>query len=262
VLVSRKTIDPENVDGLIGACVSSLSADVTSPSQLENVISSIIKNDKFGRIDVLIASAGLSRSARTEELSQNDIKWQIDVNTHGVINSVRAVLPFLKSQNTNSRIAIISSVAGQIGLWGMSAYCASKFALRGFADALGMELEGSNTSVTLVYPPDMNTPGFAEENKTKPEVVKAICELANEVEPESIVPGLVDAVENGATDYSVGVDGWFATRVTAGLGPTNSFINLIVDVFFGGVLRLIALVYRKVIRHAIDKCERNLIKKR
>jgi len=183
-------------------------------------------------------------------------------NFSGVMNSVRAMLPILKSQNTNSRIAIISSVAGQIGLWGMSAYCTSKFALRGFADALGMELEGSNTAVTIVYPPDMNTPGFAEENKTKPAVVKAISELANEVDPESIVPGLVDAVENGATDYSVGIDGWFATRVTTGLGPTNSFANLLVDVFFGGVLRLIALVYRKVIRYTIDKCERNLNKDR
>ena len=90
----------------------------------------------------------------------------------GVMNAARAALPLLKSQNTNSRIAIISSVAGQIGLWGMSAYCASKFALRGFADALGMELEGSNTAVTIVYPPDMNTPGLATENLTKPEVVK------------------------------------------------------------------------------------------
>ena len=88
------------------------------------------------------------------------------------MNAVRAVLPILKSQNTNSRITIISSVAGQIGLWGMSAYCASKFALRGFADALGMELEGTNTAVTIVYPPDMNTPGLATENLTKPEVVK------------------------------------------------------------------------------------------
>ncbi|CAG5077995.1 Oidioi.mRNA.OKI2018_I69.PAR.g8864.t2.cds [Oikopleura dioica] len=258
VLISRRTIDPLSEEGLKDGCVESLSADVTNPSDLEKAFSTIISNSEFGKIDVLIASAGLSRSARTEDLPFQQIQSQIDVNTLGVMNAVRAALPILKSQNTNSRIAIISSVAGQIGLWGMSAYCASKFALRGFADALGMELEGSNTAVTIIYPPDMNTPGLATENLTKPEAISA---LADEVEPDSIVPGIVNAVENGQTDHSIGIDGWFATRVTAGLGPTNSFLNLFFEVFFGGVMRLIALVYRKVIRYTINKCERELEKK-
>ena len=58
----------------------------------------------------------------------------------------------------------------------------------------------------------MTTPGLAEENKTKPEIVRKISEMADEVHPDTIVSGLVDAVEKGSVDYAVGLDGWFVAR--------------------------------------------------
>ena len=75
----------------------------------------------------------------------------------------------------------------------------------------------------------MNTAGFAEENKTKPEISRKIAELANCVDPENIVSGLVNAVERGDSEYSVGVDGWFCTRATVGFGPVTSVFNCLIE---------------------------------
>jgi len=84
----------------------------------------------------------------------------------GTINAVYTFLPGMKS-HSKGRICIISSVGGQIGLWGMSHYCATKFALKGLTEGIQMELFDTNIAATIVYPPDMPTPGYEEENKTK-----------------------------------------------------------------------------------------------
>lgn len=63
-------------------------------------------------------------------------------------------------------IAFVSSAAGQCAMWGYTAYSPSKFAIRGFADSLSMELLPFNIGVTVLYPPNTNTEGFQEEIKT------------------------------------------------------------------------------------------------
>ena len=113
-----------------------------------------------------------------------DIDNQLNVNLMGTINAVYTFLPGMRS-NSRGRICIISSVGGQIGLWGMSHYCATKFALKGLTEVcftsikwsiieltfkikgIQMELLDTDLAATIVYPPDMPTPGFEEENKTK-----------------------------------------------------------------------------------------------
>ena len=65
-------------------------------------------------------------------------------------------------------VVLVSSMAGQVGIFGMTAYSASKFALRGFAEALRMECKPHGVKVALVFPPDTDTPGFEQENKTTP----------------------------------------------------------------------------------------------
>jgi 3-dehydrosphinganine reductase len=70
-------------------------------------------------------------------------------------------------QRKFGRILFVSSQAGQIGIFGYTAYSATKFALRGFAEALQMELKPYGIYVTLSYPPDTDTPGFKEELKDK-----------------------------------------------------------------------------------------------
>ena len=77
------------------------------------------------------------------------------MNLIGTINTLKLVIPELKMKNAG-RICIVSSVAGQIGLWGMSTYCASKFALKGLTEAIQMEFIDTDIAATIVYPPGNN----------------------------------------------------------------------------------------------------------
>ena len=65
------------------------------------------------------------------------------------------------------RICFVSSQAGQLGIFGFTAYSGSKFAIKGLCEALQMEVKPYNISITIAYPPDTDTPGFKEENLFK-----------------------------------------------------------------------------------------------
>lgn len=88
------------------------------------------------------------------------------VNYLGGVYCTKSVIESMKNRNFG-RILFVSSQAGQIGIFGYSAYSASKFALRGLVEALQMEVKPYNIYVTLSFPPDTDTPGFKEENLTK-----------------------------------------------------------------------------------------------
>ena len=81
-------------------------------------------------------------------------------------------------------IVFTSSAAGQVGVYGFTAYSPTKFALRGFAEALQMELSNDNISVQVVYPPDTDTPGYKLEQIGKPKETHLISESAGLFRPE------------------------------------------------------------------------------
>jgi 3-dehydrosphinganine reductase len=95
------------------------------------------------------------------------------VNYMGSVYCTKAVIDSMKSRRFG-RIVFVSSQAGQLGVFGYSAYSSSKFALRGFAEVLQMELKPYNILVTLSFPPDTDTPGLATENLSKVSV-KILC---------------------------------------------------------------------------------------
>lgn len=78
-----------------------------------------------------------------------------------------------------------------LGIFGYSAYGATKFAIRGLAEALAMELTPHNVCVTLALPPDTDTPGFKEEEKTKPLETKLISDAGGLVQPEDVAKNLL-----------------------------------------------------------------------
>jgi 3-dehydrosphinganine reductase len=76
------------------------------------------------------------------------------VNLVGTLNALKLVIPDLKSQK-EGRVCIVSSLAGQVSMWGMSTYSSTKFALKGLTEAIQMEFIDSNIAATIVYPPGM-----------------------------------------------------------------------------------------------------------
>lgn len=106
---------------------------------------------RFGRIDALVNNAGYGQYGLFESVSREQAQQQFDVNVFGVMDVTRALLPHLRA-NKAGVIVNVSSGAGLFTLPMISLYCASKFALEGFSEALAYELASQNIAVKLVIP--------------------------------------------------------------------------------------------------------------
>jgi 3-dehydrosphinganine reductase len=131
--------------------------------------------EALGPIDVLVCNAGLSIPKLIMESTVEDYERQINVNYLGAVRSVHAVLPGMVARRSG-HIILVSSVMGVLGFAGYSSYAPSKWAIRGFADCLRNELRGTGVGVSVAYPPDTQTPGYAMETEMKAE----LCVQVNE----------------------------------------------------------------------------------
>ncbi len=102
-------------------------------------------------VDILVNNAGVALSGTFEQAGAADFEWLMGINFWGVVRMTRAFLPLLRASD-DARLVNLSSLFGLIAPPGQAAYSASKFAVRGFSEALRHELEGSSVGVTLVHP--------------------------------------------------------------------------------------------------------------
>ncbi|KAJ0183294.1 hypothetical protein K1T71_001270 [Dendrolimus kikuchii] len=146
--------------------------DVTSDYKtIEDCFTSL--ETEIGPIFMLINCAGMCICGEFDKMQIEDIKQMIDLNYFGSAYPTRCVLPKMKKRKEGI-IVFVSSEAALIGIFGYSAYSAGKWAVRGLAEAVSMEMVGTGVRMMLSFPPDTDTPGLKEENLTKPEVTKAI----------------------------------------------------------------------------------------
>ncbi|CAO4175391.1 SDR family NAD(P)-dependent oxidoreductase [Methylorubrum populi] len=104
-----------------------------------------------GGLHLLVNNAGVALGGRFEETDLADIDWLMEINLHAVMRLTHACLPLLRA-GPQAQIVNLSSVFGIIAPAGQAAYAASKFAVRGFTEALRHEYEGTGLGVTLVHP--------------------------------------------------------------------------------------------------------------
>jgi NADP-dependent 3-hydroxy acid dehydrogenase YdfG len=107
-------------------------------------------------LGIVFNNAGVATSQSVAEGSVEDDEWVVDINFQGVVHGVRAFLPILLRQDSGV-IVNTSSVFGLLGMPFQSAYCASKFAVRGFTDSLRQELRGSGVRAVTVHPGGVKT---------------------------------------------------------------------------------------------------------
>jgi NAD(P)-dependent dehydrogenase (short-subunit alcohol dehydrogenase family) len=112
---------------------------------------------RHGRVTLLINNAGVSLHGDFEEISLEDFRWLMDINFWGTVYGVKYFLPILKREQ-RAHIVNLSSVFGLIAPAGQVAYAASKFAVRGFTEALRHELTGSSIGISCVHPGGIRTP--------------------------------------------------------------------------------------------------------
>jgi NAD(P)-dependent dehydrogenase (short-subunit alcohol dehydrogenase family) len=107
-------------------------------------------------LGMVFNNAGVTTLQSVAEAAVEDDEWVLDVNLGGVINGVRAFLPILRAQDSGV-IVNTSSVFGLVGMPFQSAYCASKFAVRGFTESLRQELRGTGVGTATVHPGGVKT---------------------------------------------------------------------------------------------------------
>ena len=133
-------------------------ADVSDFEQCESMVKDII--EKFGRIDVLVNNAGITRDGLIMRMKKEDFESVIDVNLTGTFNVTRNVIPYMIKQRSG-RIISLSSVVGVAGNAGQTNYSASKAGIIGFTKSLAKEVASRNILVNAV------APGFIDTDMTK-----------------------------------------------------------------------------------------------
>jgi NAD(P)-dependent dehydrogenase (short-subunit alcohol dehydrogenase family) len=133
----------------LGAEAMPLTCDVAIEDDCARAVAATVT--QFGRLDTLVNNAGATMWARFDEIADMSILERImRVNYLGAVYMTRHALPHLKA--SGGRLVGIASLAGLTGVPTRSGYCASKHAMRGFFDALRIELLGSGVTVTMIYP--------------------------------------------------------------------------------------------------------------
>ncbi|HME37566.1 MAG TPA: SDR family oxidoreductase [Steroidobacteraceae bacterium] len=132
-----------------GVHVSGHRLDVADRAAVAALPAAVLK--AHGRVDLLVNNAGVALAGHFDQVSEADFDWLMEINFHGVVRMTRAFLPLLQASD-DARIVNVSSVFGLIAPPGQCAYSASKFAVRGFSNALRHELAGTRVGVSVVHP--------------------------------------------------------------------------------------------------------------
>jgi 3-dehydrosphinganine reductase len=148
---------------------------------------------ELGVPDLAITSAGIAVPGYFEDIALQVHERSMAVNYFGTLHVVRATLPAMRARRSG-RIVMISSGAALMGIFGYASYCPSKFALKGLAETLRAELKSEGVGISIVYPPDTETPMLVEENKTKPEETKLITGLVKAWSAEDVADCIIDGI--------------------------------------------------------------------
>jgi NAD(P)-dependent dehydrogenase (short-subunit alcohol dehydrogenase family)/ketosteroid isomerase-like protein len=173
VATARNTDDLRGIVEPHAGRAFALPLDVTDPDAAREAVAQAV--GRFGRIDAVFNNAGYGHVGAVEELSDQDLRRQLDVNLLGVINVTRAALPVLRRQGAGHFVQM-ASLNGVEPLPGGAYYTASKFAVKGFSEALAAEVAPLGIRVTIVEPGPFRTRfmGAAKWAKAMPEYAESV----------------------------------------------------------------------------------------
>ena len=196
---------------------------------------------EHGRVTVLVNNAGVALVGRFDQIAMSDFEWLFNINFWGTVHMTRAFLPLLRREQA-AQLVNLSSVYGLIAPPGEAAYAASKFAVRGFTEALRHELEQSAVGVTVVHPGGIRTSVGVNARKadavTPDEIAKglAIFNMLTRTEPETAAEVIARGIERRERRVLIGKD---ARQIAA-----------LVRLFPVGYWPLMARVIERTVRRA------------
>jgi 3-dehydrosphinganine reductase len=203
-----------------GQKIASYSVDVRDSVTVEKTIEQIEK--EYGLPNYLINSAGVAYSGYFKELDLEIFRLMMEVNYLGTVNVTHAVVPGM-IQRRSGHIVNISSIAGFLGVFGYTAYGASKYAVRGFSDALRAEMKPHGIGVSIVFPPDTRTPQLELDNQLKPMETKVLTDGSTILSPEEVGQSIVNGILKNKYVILPGFEGkllyWLSGWLGTGVYP-------------------------------------------
>lgn len=217
--LSISDVDTDGLDETVRRCegfgvkVVSTRVDVSDRSSVSDWAGQVV--DDHGRVNVIINNAGVALSATVEAMTYEDMEWLMGVNFWGVVYGTKEFLPLLKASG-EGHVVNISSVFGLLGIPTQSAYNAAKFGVRGFTDALRIELDAERCGVssTTVHPGGIRTnivrnarldPATSPLGGDTDAAVRTFARFAR-TSPESAARQIITAVEHNRRRALIGPD--------------------------------------------------------
>lgn len=185
----------------------------------------------LGGCQLLVNNAGVTAAGNFLEMTPQDFNWVLDVNLHGVIRGTRAFLPQLL-QASEGWIVNLSSLFGLVGVPNQVAYCTSKYAVRGFSEALAQELRGTRVGMTMVHPGGVATQIIRHarvEDGADREHVQAFFDRYG-MPPSRAADSILNAVRRRRRRVLVGKEAWLGdwmVRLSPILGMDRAVDGLV-----------------------------------
>lgn len=198
-------------------------ADVRDLAGVRAAVDELV--ERSGPCDVLVANAGYALPGRFWELPDDEFRDEMDVNYLGAVNAAASVVASMRERR-RGHLCFVSSTAGLLGVYGYSAYSPTKFALRGLAESLRAELAPDGVAVSVLYPPDTDTPGFARENEDKPAETAAISGTIKPVGADKVAEAAVRGIERDR--FTICVDPLTAA-LARGVGLAAPILRTVMD---------------------------------
>jgi 3-dehydrosphinganine reductase len=195
--------------------LASHSADLTEWEQAREAIAALTAGGHPP--DILVNAAGFAHPGYFEELSLDIFHATMDIDYFGTLYTTKAAAPAM-IERRSGHIVNISSMAGYVGVFGYTAYSAAKFAVRGFSDTLRQEMKPYGISVSVVFPPDTDTPQLDYENQFKPLETRRISGTVKPLTADQVAQAIVRGIERRQPYILPNLDARAAFMLCDGLG--------------------------------------------
>lgn len=218
--IKAARIDPGQEMGIIQANIADRE---TVTSRLQQHIA------QYGAPDILINGAGITHPALFTDTPFSVFDEIMQINFQGTVNVTKTVLPAMIARGSG-HLAIVGSGGGFIGLIGYSAYSASKFALRGFADVLRQECRPTGVKVHYIAPSDTQTPQLEYENTFKPAITRELVGSNSKVQTaDQVADSVLPQMARGRYMIIPGGDTRLYYYLTNTFGLVYPVMDLLVD---------------------------------
>ncbi len=185
-----------------GGTIDIYPCDVADNRAVQQVLGELA--ERTGTPDMLFNSAGILREGYFERQPESVFRESMDINFFGTLHCIQAVLPYLKKQG-GGRIVNICSVAGLMGVFGYTAYCASKHAVRGLTGSLRAELKHQNIAVHIVYPAEFDSPMLEAVNVCRTTENRTLAATIPKLSAGAVADDIIKGIERNRFEITPGI---------------------------------------------------------